>query len=174
MIKSFKIILPFLLVIPFAVSGQKGYTYLIDTSKILSNENLDPFIQKLSTDSFTNFTDKKAIPKFIKKQLDAIAHDFSIANPNENYRCCCMSSQKLPARKLQFLSVSNNVLAMTYLTGGWGVSSHLLLIRFEQNKIVDLWTGYYSNEVNGVADIVKYLNERRNKKEAFNTNIIIL
>jgi hypothetical protein len=61
---------------------------------------------------------------------------------------------------------------MTYFTGGWGVSTHLLLIQFDKDKILDLWAGHCSENLNSNQDIIKYLNENRNKEWGLNSNIV--
>jgi hypothetical protein len=48
------------------------------------------------------------------------------------------SDKTLPKRKLEFFSMSKNILATTYLTGGVGEEEHILLIKFEDKRIVDM------------------------------------
>ena len=136
------------------------------------NENLDKFILKLQTESFTTFNNKNAIPKEIKDILDCLTKKFSIANPDQEYACCCTSSDKLPQRKLIYLSKSQNTLVMTYFTGGWGVMTHLLLIQFDQDKITDLWSGSCNENIKSNQDIIKYLNDNRNKHWGLNSNMV--
>ena len=174
MTKSIKLIILGLLFYPIISVGQKGNNFTIDTAKILNNENLEDFVQGLKTDTFQIFADKDAIPKHVKKQLDRLTKRFSIANPNQNWQCCCTSPRRLPERQLIFLAKSKDVLVMTYKTGGFGVSTHLLLIRFDNDKIIDLWTGYCWADVSKVDDIVSYIDETRKNNREFNTNIVIL
>lgn len=174
MTKAIKLIIVILLLFPIISVGQKSNGFTIDTAKILSNENLDDFIQSIKTGTFQISIDKNAIPKHIKKQLDRLTKGFSIGNPNQDWQCCCTSPRRLPERQLNFLAKSKDILAMTYKTGGFGVSTHLLLIRFENNKIIDLWTGYCWADIGKVSDIVSYIDEARRNNREFNTNIIIL
>jgi hypothetical protein len=172
MTKTIKLII--LLLFPILSFGQKSTDFTIDTVKILTNENLDDFVQSLQIDTFQISTDKNAIPKHIKKQLDKLTKGFSIGNPNQDWQCCCTSPRRLPERQLNFLAKSADVLVMTYKTGGLGVSTHLLLIRFNNNKIIDLWAGYCWAEVSKVSDIVSYIDETRKHNRELNTNIVIL
>jgi len=174
MIKTIKLIILGLLLFPIISVGQKSYSFTIDTAKILANENLDNFVQSLTTDTFQNFVDKDAIPKHVKKQLNKLTSGFSIANPNQAWQCCCTSPRRLPERQLNFLAKSKDVLVMTYKTGGIGVSTHLLLIRFDTDKIIDLWSGYCWADVSKVGDIVSYIAETRKSNRQLNTNIVIL
>jgi hypothetical protein len=162
-----------LLTFSFSSSAQKC-SYTIDTAKILSNKNLDKFISDLQTQKFITINDKKGIPVFIKKQLDCLTKKFSIANPDQEYACCCTSSQKLPSRKLIYLAISGNTLVMSYLTGGFAESTHLLLIQFDNDKILDLWTGHCSENIKSNQGIAKYLTENKNKEWGLNTNLIYL
>ena len=131
------------LTLSFNSFGQNNCGTTVDKNKIFLDENLDAFISNLHSEDFQTFTDKRKLPKFIKQQLNCLTRDnFSIANPNEDYRCCCTSSPKLPKRKLLFFSISNDILLMTYLTGGIGVSTTILLLKFKDEKIIDIWTGY--------------------------------
>ena len=162
----------FLLTLPFCVTAQKSCDFKIDTSKILLNENLDKFISKLQTEKFTVYNNKNEIPKSVKKSLDCLTKKFSIANPNQEYACCCTSSAKLPRRKLLFLSKSEDILVMTYLTGGFGVSTHLVFIQFDNDKIIDLWAGHGSESLKSNKEIEQFIKELRNKEWGLNTNIV--
>jgi hypothetical protein len=174
MSKTIKLFTFGLLLFPIIAFGQKSNNFTIDTAKILANENLDNFVQSLRTDTFQNFGDKDAIPKFVKKQLNRLTKGFSIANPNQPWQCCCTSPRRLPERQLNFLAKSKDILVMTYKTGGFGVSTHLLLIRFDNDKIIDLWSGYCWADINKVGDIVSYIDETRKNNRELNTNIVIL
>jgi hypothetical protein len=102
------------------VFGQKSNSFKIDSARIYLDENLNGFLTDLKSSKFVESNEIGEIPVGIKRQLDSLAGGFSIANPNGDYRCCCTSSKKLPLRKLVYLSNSNHLLVMTYLTGGVG------------------------------------------------------
>ena len=162
------------LLISIYSKAQKQCDYQIDTSEILNNQNLSAFILNLQTDSFKISYSKKDIPRFINKQLDCLTNGFSIANPGHKYQCCCTSSMLLPERQLIFLGISEDIFVMTYLTGGIGVSTHLLLIKFENNRIIDLWTGHCNRNSSSIKEIVNYINKNKDKEWGLNSNIIIM
>jgi len=173
--KNFKnIVIVLFLVLPFLGMGQQGCKFSLDTTSILLNKTLDNFLLKLQSDSFITFNDKKAIPGFVKNQLNCLSGDFSIANPDQQYQAGCVVIKKLPGRKLLYLAKSNDMLIMTYLTGGWGVSTHILFIKFTCNKIIDLWTGVCLKDLKSKTDILTYIKEHRNKEWGLNSNLVYL
>ena len=154
--------------------GQNPCGIQIDTVKILLDENLDSFLTSLKSERFQTFNDKKNIPAIIKEQLDCLTKDqFSLANPKEEYRCCCTSSQKLPKRQLLFFSLSANTLLMTYLTGGDGVSTTILLARLQDEKIIDIWTGYGFPKFRSKRKVIKYINSKRNIELGLHTYVSV-
>ena len=163
-----------LFTIGYTAVAQKQCNYTIDTSRVLLNQDLDEFLVKLKNDRFVIYNRKENIPEFIRYQLDCLTGDFSIANPGLDYRCCCTSSSKLPARQLLYLAQSKDVLIMTYLTGGIAVSTHLLFIKVSDNKILNLWTGVSFPALKSKKDIIDYIKKHRYDKWGLNTNIIYL
>ena len=84
--------------------AQKKCQYEIDESKILENKNLDSFLIALKSEKIKVYNDKKSIPTQVEKQLDCIAKNFDIANPNEAYQKGCIVEKKIPSRGLFFLA----------------------------------------------------------------------
>lgn len=137
----------------------------VDTMKIYLDENLDSFVSDLQTQKFKTSKEKSQIPGSIRHYLNCLTSDsFSIANPNEEYRCCCTSSQKLPKRKLLFFSESKGMFLVTYLTGGMGVSTKILMFKLQDDKVIDLWTGYSFLEFKSKDQVVKYIKKKRKDK----------
>ncbi len=164
----------FLFAITFSVAGQKHCSCMVDTNRILLNSDLDEFLSGLKHGTFITYSQKKDIPKFIMDQLDCLTGSFSLANPGQEYRCCCTSSTKLPKRKLLYFAVSRDMFVMTYLTGGIGVESHLLLIKFSGQKIEKLWTGLGDGNLKSPGGIFTFIKSRRYKEWGLNTNMITL
>ncbi|HYV92944.1 MAG TPA: hypothetical protein VE978_14230 [Chitinophagales bacterium] len=152
--------------------GQKKCSFQIDTAKILANRNLDSFIADLKSDNFDITNNKKNIPKFIKRQLDCFTGNFRIANPDEPYNSTDIIIRSMPGRQLVFLAQSNDLLVMQYLEGGYVRTSHLLLVKFKDSKIVDLWKGICFHDISTIQDVTGYLELNRNKEWGLNTNII--
>lgn len=165
-----------LFLITLNLFAQKNCEYKIDKNKILQNLNLDSFIQKLKRENFTVYNDKKSIPNNVQKELVCIATEFTIANPKENYQSDCNVLEELPKRQLIFLAKSENILIMTYATGGIGTSTHFLFIQFDSEKIIDLWSGVGIGIIKhkSIEEIAEFISSQRNKKWGLNTNIIII
>lgn len=145
--------------------AQNNCGITVDTMKIYLDENLDDFISDLQTQKFKTSKDKNQIPGSIRQYLNCLTSDnFSIANPNEEYRCCCESSQKLPKRKLLFFSGSKGTFLITYLTGGVGVSTKIVMLKLQDDKVIDLWTGYSFTEFKSKDQVVKYIKAKRRIK----------
>lgn len=143
--------------------GQQSNVVSIDTLGITNDRSLDQFLTDLQTQSFQAYYDQKQIPKAVRRQLNFLTSDsFSIANPGQSYRCCCTSPETLPKRQLLFFSQNKDILLMTYLTGGVGVSTTILLLRLQGDRIVDLWTGQALPVLQSRGDVIKYLRENRN------------
>jgi hypothetical protein len=135
--------------------------------------NLDKFLSRISSEHFKVYNNKTAISAFIDEQLHSLTGGFSIANPGEEFQCCCTSPRTLPKRKLDFLAVSNDVFVMTYLTGGVGEEEHILLIKFKDNKIIDLWCGSSFPSLHSLREIEKYISKRRKKPSDLHPNFYL-
>jgi hypothetical protein len=152
--------------------SQKKCSFQIDTAKILTNQNLDGFLTELKDDSFKITNNKKDIPKFIKKQLDCYTHGFRIANPDQPYSSSDVIVRNLPRRQLTFFAKSDDLMVMEYNLGGVGLSSHLLLVKYKDGKIIDLWKGICLQHIKSIQDAIGYLELNRNKEWGLNTNIV--
>jgi hypothetical protein len=154
--------------------AQNNCGITVDTMKIYLDENLADFISDLQTQKFKTSRDKNQIPGTIKQYLNCLTNDsFSIANPNEEYRCCCTSSEKLPRRKLLFFSENKGMFLFTYLTGGVGVSTKILMLKVQDDKVIDLWIGYSFTELKSKDQVVKYINEKRKVKFGLHGDIAL-
>jgi hypothetical protein len=171
--------------------------FVIDTSAILNNNNLKSLISDLEK---TDLDEKKTvaeIPSFIKSFLDSLTDNFSIANPDEDWQVGCViigkqiqkkvydkntgdtlieitfdNSEPLPSRQLIYLGIGKNIALMTYYTGGIGKSEHIIIIKFDDEKIVDFWCGNILTDLTNKAEILKYLKDNKDKQWGLNTNII--
>lgn len=174
MTKTNYFILYFFLILSYNSFGQNICGITVDTTKIFLDENLNSFLSDLQSESFQTYTDKKQIPLLIRQQLNCLTNDkFSIANPAEEYQCCCTSSQELPRRKLLFFSKSKNIFLITYLTGGVGVSTTILMFKLQGDKIIDLWTGYGFSEFKSKDEVIKHIKKKRKTKFGLHANLSI-
>jgi len=165
-------ILVFILATSFHSFAQKHCDYKIDTTKILLNENLDSFLIKIRQETFIVSHDKKDIPSFIKKELDCLTHNFSIANPNKAFNATDVYDDKLPDRQLLFIALNKELFIMTYLRGGIGEQTHILFVKFQNDNIIDLWTGVCLQDLKSKNEIINYIKTHRDKDWGLNSNII--
>ena len=173
--------------------------FVIDTNAILNNNNLQTLIEELEK---TELVEKKTvaeIPSFIKSFLDSLTDNFSIANAGEDWQVGCVimgkqiqkkvydektgdtliqvtfdNSQPRPSRQLVYFGLGKDIALMAYYTGGFGKSEHILIIKFDDKKIVDFWCGNILTDVTNTTEILKYLNDNKDKHWGLNTNIIYL
>jgi hypothetical protein len=165
--------LPFLLLFVLCSSGvlaQGNGKLTIDSVSMYFDRNLDVFLSELHRGKFLVCNKKSAIPLFIKDKLEAATGGFSIANPSEEFACCCTSSAKLPRRKLIYLAKSHDILIMSYLTGGIGESTHILLIKFKDDEITDFWNAVSDVPLKSKSEIVRYIRKNRKVKDALHPN----
>ncbi|WP_046367575.1 hypothetical protein [Flavihumibacter petaseus] len=154
--------------------GQNSCGIAVDTNRIFLDKGLDGFLSILQSQAFETFKDKQQIPPFIRQQLNCLTNDkFSIANYNEDYRCCCTSSQELPRRKLLFFLASKDIFLIAYLTGGAGVSTTILMFRLQNEKVIDLWTGYGFQKFKSKDDVIKHIKLKRKTQFGLHANLSI-
>lgn len=67
-----------------------------------------------------------------------------------------MSPRELPATKLVFISISQDLVLLEYLSGGIGVFSHLIAFILKDNNIVEIWKGYGDNNLRSGKDVALY------------------
>lgn len=175
--------------------------YIIDTSAILNNSNLLSLIADLEKSDLDEKKTVAEIPSFIKTFLDSLTDNFSIANPGEVWKVGCTSPMEIdnstqkksidpktgdtiitvsiktkdvPTRQLVYFGLGKDIALMTYYTGGIGKSEHIIIIKFDDNKIVDFWCGNILIDLTNKAEILKYLKDNKDKHWGLNTNIIYL
>lgn len=116
----------------------------IDKEKIVTNSDLDYFLNKLATDEFEITNTTESIPEHLSEQLDCLADGFSIANPNEEFQSSDIidPNRKLAERGLVFLAKSETILILYYgMSAGPGISSKFLFLDFDSKGIKKLWCG---------------------------------
>ena len=146
--------------------GQQKFFCKLDTFEIVTNQHLDDFLYKLQFDSIKEYRKTSAIPPFIKKSLDCLTGgDFSLGEPFEEFRSTCTSPLHLPRRQLKYLGLSKNLLAMVYLTGGIAEETHIILITYYGETILDIWEGSDINgKVRNRSQMITFLKKARTKK----------
>jgi len=159
--------------------------YQIDTNAIIRNNNLEGLITDLEKADLTEIKTIAEIPSFIKTFLDGLTNGFSITNSGEDWQVGCTSlttvdengnviNEKKPKRQLIYFGLGQELALMTYYKGGFGKSEHIVIIKFDNTKIVDFWCGNILRDTNNKTKILKYLKATKDKEWGLNTNIIIL
>jgi hypothetical protein len=157
-------------ILAFSQSDKTG----IDTARILADENLDTFLYHLRTDTFHTSQNTTQIPHFVIKYLDRLSHGFSVANPGEDWQCCCTSPRTLPKRQMEFYAMSKQTFMIVYKTGGRGVSTHILFLSLNNNSVTDLWEGLALQDFDSVKSVIAFIAKNRNKDYGLHSNFIYL
>lgn len=159
--------------------------FVIDTNAILNNNNLQSLIDNLEKTDLTEAKTVAEIPTFIKSFLDTLTGSFTIADPSEDWQVGCTSltiidkegnvtSDEKPKRQLIYFGSGSDIALLTYYTGGIGKSEHILIFKYNDNKILDFWCGNISTDVTNKTEIINYLKANKDKDWGLNTNIIYL
>lgn len=164
--KKFKLSIIIVLLTMSVFAQKKNCKFQIDEKKIIENVSLVSFLNEFKNEKFVIYNDKNSIPKHIKKELDCIASEFSIANPDEEYQAGCIVEKDIPKRQLIFLAKNDDILVLSYATGGIGSSTHFLFIKYNSESIIDLWTGVGMGIIKhkSLEEITKYIFSQRNNE----------
>jgi hypothetical protein len=147
----------------------------IDEKVILKNENLQPFINDLRSQPLVLSNKIDDIPGFVKSFLKRLCGGrFTITNPGADWNCCCARDKNKPDRRLICVGRNSNIFVMSYETGGISKTNHLILLRYDGNKITDFWTGFVSEYFKSKDDIVQYLTVNKDKHWGLNTNMLTI
>jgi hypothetical protein len=129
----------FLLSITTAVFAQSDKATDLDTSRM--NAILPDFIAELAKTDVKEMGRFADVPAFLKEQLNAFGN-FKIAERNDiNYQSDCLRYPSAPYRKVEFVGMSDAFLVMSYRLGGLVEQPHILIVKFKDKKIVDIWSG---------------------------------
>jgi|APLak6261670063_1056076.scaffolds.fasta_scaffold00128_3 hypothetical protein len=168
-----KIFLALIISSSLFIYGQKDCGFKVDENRILKNENLDFFLDKMKKDKFNVTNKKEEIPEQVLEQLKCLTEGFSIANPGEKYQDSDIieSSENLPGRGLIFLAKSKNNLIMVY---GVTHGSRFVFINFDETTIKDFWCGvsFGKPEIKSIKQIIDRIEYYRDKTWGLNTNMI--
>jgi len=151
-----------------------GDSISIDQMVILKNKNLDFFIHDLQKSSLKLTYKRQGIPTLIQSFLESYSRNkFIIANPGEDWNCCDDNhDENKPDRQLICQGNDGHLFLISYLTGGVGEINHLILIQYQDDKIIDFWTGTLWKNLKKKDDIIQYLLTNKKKHWGLNTNMI--
>ena len=83
----------------FAIINNNG-SYELDTSMILTNQNLNSLILELEKENLESKQVFQEAPKIVRSLLDSLTGDFDIANPGEDWQVGCVRMGKMSQKKV--------------------------------------------------------------------------
>ena len=159
MLKPWHVCLTILLSICFYTlfCGQRNQRHAVTAIKIPRNKN--DILTILKNENFHTYNCKEDIPPFIMQYLKLLSNDgFSIADPDEEYNCCCTTSPSLPARGLVFFAKSKDHFVIHYNKGAGIVNFDiLLLLSIKNEQVTGIWQGSAGFGVTSVDDVIRYV-----------------
>jgi hypothetical protein len=127
-------------------------SYRIDTNFIRRDINKPALLEILKNEKLCENYKVAEIPQFIKAFLDSTSQEkiFEMADPGEEWHAkdityfaspstsnCDM--RRLPTRQLVYLGIGKNVALMTFYNGDLMIRYEAIILRFENEKIIDFW-----------------------------------
>jgi hypothetical protein len=121
------------------IFAQTNCAISLDTNKM--NAVLPIFISELKANNLKEMARYSDVPNFIKDALNCIGN-FKIAERGDiNYQSDCLRYPSSPYRKVEFIGMSEDYLLMSYRLGGLVEQPHILIVKFKDKKIIDIWSG---------------------------------
>ena len=79
---------------------------------------------------------------------------FKIANPNQRYNeTDVVRNRRLPWRRIHVIYRSADYFLMIYRKGGFTINDYLIWCQLHNDKVVDIWVGYYRADNYDILDI---------------------
>ncbi len=153
----------YLLAITFMISsclsliGQTKCYFTPDKNKILSNKNLNYYLNNLIKEQFEVYHKKQQIPQYVRGQFNCLVHDTLLANPDEWYANGCVYQEGEPRMQLVFWANNSSNFVFVYHRGGIALGTHALFMKFSGEKLVDVWVGQVDYEIKKLKDLVEYI-----------------
>lgn len=141
----------------------------IDENRIKNNLNLDYFLKRIQTDSFSLCTEKQRIPEYIHDKIDCLFGDF--ANVGEDWNGTCTVTEDLPFKQLQFFAINKqkDIMVLVYRSGTIGVATSIVFMRLaskgisvnSQKQVVDIWGCRSFFHGKTLPELVTYIQKHR-------------
>lgn len=148
-----------------SVSLVNGH-YKIDSNVVETDRNKAVLVADLKDENLIRKTTIEEIPGFMLAFLDSISINkkFDIVNPwekwntndimdlvipnankeNENLTGSIDTSKGLlPDKKLTYFAIGDSIALLSYHSGGIRARQHIIIIKFQNKKIVDFWFAAY-------------------------------
>ncbi|MES2516196.1 MAG: hypothetical protein V4580_18720 [Bacteroidota bacterium] len=134
-----------------------GSNYKIDSSIAMANGTKQKMLLSLNKENLIEKKTVEEIPDFIKTFLDGISenNNFDIADLGEEWqdgswthsfekntsteKATAYIAKPFPTRQLIYCGVGKNVALISYYTGGIRMAQHVMILKFEGQKMMDLW-----------------------------------
>lgn len=165
-----------------SVSIVNGH-YKIDSNIIENDRNKSVLLDDLKTEDLIRKTATEEIPEFILAFLAGtlVNKKFEIANPwekwktgdimdlvviptidmTENLARSCNTIKELPDKRLVYFGLGDSIALLSYHTGGIRIQQHIVIVKFQKEKIVDFWYGTYLGlYINTRSDLLRQLNSQ--------------
>jgi hypothetical protein len=128
-----------------------------DTTFIIDPE-LDSLTARLQTSTLAETKNQLNIPVFIRNFLDTLWNGFSLANYGEPWQEGCTVMPDEPTRELVYFAHNAELALMSYNSGGWGKTNHILIMELENSAVTSYWHGYGNDSLHTEAAIISFLN----------------
>ncbi|MBI3521318.1 MAG: hypothetical protein HY062_18400 [Bacteroidetes bacterium] len=165
--------------------------YKIDTNIAISIGTKEKMLALLEKETLHEKKTINEIPDFIKTFLGNLSPNktMDMANPNEAWleggRISGFDTERkaipdattsianpFPSRQLVYFGIGKNAALISYFAGGIQKTQHAIILKFQNNKIVDLWFDNYPSQFDWLGDntgiiatkagIIKYIKEMNN------------
>ncbi len=122
-----------------AAFAQKECAIALDTNRM--NVVLPDFITELERDKVAELRRFSDAPTFIRDALTCVGN-FKVAERGDiNYQSDCLRYPSAPYRKVEYIGMSDTYLIMSYRLGGLVEQPHVLIVKFKDKKVLDIWSG---------------------------------
>lgn len=115
-----------------------SYDSIIMPDRLLSCQLRDTIIAI----PFKAYNRHGKIPGFIKRTFKQWTGRFPLANPGWPANIGCsrgLFSFMWADRSLLYMGLHKNYMLLVYRVGTWGVSSHIILFKYDNRKITNVW-----------------------------------
>ncbi|NCD71623.1 hypothetical protein [Mucilaginibacter agri] len=138
----------------------------VNLETIAANKNLGALKDNLVQTKLIPFYKANQIPDFIKSFIEQLSGSkFTIANSGEDWQCCdAVIDESLPERLLIYGGKSDKYYLLTYLTGGVGEVTHILIIKYNQKLITNFYTCTTPKKLDNKNSILEYLTTIEKKR----------
>jgi hypothetical protein len=128
-----------LMTLGFGAYAQQNCAISLDTNRM--NAILPDFIVALEKNQLNELRRFSDVPKFIKDELNCIGN-FKIAERGDiSYQSDCLRYPSAPYRKVEYVGMNDDYLLMSYRLGGLVEQPHVLIVKFKDKKVLDIWSG---------------------------------